>query len=288
MRIKFKKLSKQRRERILRQDFLDRLRFQIDSYYRKGNFKNFLIVRLKKMTLIEVQNGPSPLWKFLKYLTVALEGLSEPDDPIEFIEGYLKKSNIIDPIAPHIYGRTRNYSNGVDNEAAHSVDLQDVGELVEKNLRVFQDQKAQEEAKSGFNKVGGEALPSVDGEALPSVDGEALPSVDGEALPSVDGEALPSVDGEALPSVGGEALPSVGGEALPSVGGEALPSVGGEALPSVGGEALPSVGGEALPSVGGEALPSVDQGTHFIEEEHEIDIDDDDDLKFKLLKKKAL
>ena len=136
---RIQELSRARREHIFRQDFLDRLKFQIDNNYKSGNLRSFLITRLKKMTLIEVQGGRhSTMWKFLKYLTVALENLSEPNEnPIEFIEGYLRKSSFIDPLVPHIYGQTRNYSNGIDNEAANPVDKEKAKELIKKKLETL-------------------------------------------------------------------------------------------------------------------------------------------------------
>ena len=138
-------LLRKRREYRLRQDFLDRLRFQIDNRYHGGNLRTFLITRLKKMTLIEIQSEQHSMWKFLKYLTVALENLPEPNEnPIEFIEGYLRKSSVIHPITPYTYNQSRNYSNGIDNEAAHPMEPEKVGELVEKKMEELQPPKSQQ------------------------------------------------------------------------------------------------------------------------------------------------
>lgn len=140
------KLSTVRREHLLRQDFLDRLKFQIDNNYKGKNLKGVIITALKKMTLIELKTHSQDLslWKFLKYLTLSMESLLEPNEnPIEFIEGYLKTSRIIRPMAPHIYSRTRNYSNGIDNEAANPVDQENIGDEIEKRLQSISHQSPQ-------------------------------------------------------------------------------------------------------------------------------------------------
>ncbi len=117
------RLKKSQREHLLKQDFLDRLKVQVDnnyeSYKEKENLQTFLVNILKRMVQIEKRQKPQTMYKFLKYLSVAMEKLMEPTEySIDFIEGYLRASTFEQPISPQVYRQMRHYSNGIDNEPA--------------------------------------------------------------------------------------------------------------------------------------------------------------------------
>ncbi len=137
------RLGDLREEYLLRQNFLDRLIFQVDTHYRGGDLKAFLKQRTKVLAEIEVKSTDSDrsLWKFLTYLSLALNQTPEKDeDVLEFIEGYMKASGIRNPIPPTEYLAKRNYTNGTEAMMAAKVSKENLGELVEKQLSLL-DQK---------------------------------------------------------------------------------------------------------------------------------------------------
>ena len=133
------KWAEERKELLLRQDFLDRLIFRLDSNYRGGNLQVFFASQLKEMTFLEATSSESSnnkLWKFLSYLSTAVQELPERNEDLaSFIEGYMNFSTIVEPKSPKEFMKTREYSNGKTSVAAQSVSREDVGEIVEQRLR---------------------------------------------------------------------------------------------------------------------------------------------------------
>ncbi|NCN39753.1 hypothetical protein GW916_00750 [bacterium] len=114
-------LKKRKAELIQRQSFLNRMILQFDSKFRGGDVQQFLKVSLKEMSQIDVKSqdsGPS-LWKFLNYLAISLESLPQGHiDVMKFVEGYMKRSPMNDPIEPKEYLSSLDYYNGVQAQSA--------------------------------------------------------------------------------------------------------------------------------------------------------------------------
>lgn len=133
-----KALSDERKELVLRQEFLDRLVFRIDTRFLGGDLQDFLIRQITDMAVIEASDpqGDSNLWKFLTSLAIALRDQIERSEHLAyFIEGYMKFSTILKPIRPQDYVKVRSYSNGQDYYAAKGVPKELLGEAVERRLR---------------------------------------------------------------------------------------------------------------------------------------------------------
>jgi hypothetical protein len=133
------KLRNQRHELSLRQEFLDRLIFRVDSHYKLDtDLKDFFFNQISEMAEVEaseVQGDPS-LWKFLTYLSMALKTQVERSENIvAFIEGYMKFSSISSPTKPEDYVRLRSYTNGKDSYSAKSIAVEAIGEIVEKRMK---------------------------------------------------------------------------------------------------------------------------------------------------------
>lgn len=131
-------LRQARKEHLLRQDFIHRLIFQTNSYYRGGPLKAFLERSLTEMAEIEAKSpdGDTSLWKFLTYLSSALKNLaSEDHDLFAVIEGYMNYSTLSSPKPPHDFLSQRNYSNGSYAVAGNPVSREEVGTLVEEQLK---------------------------------------------------------------------------------------------------------------------------------------------------------
>lgn len=133
------KWAVERKELLLRQDFLDRLIFRVDSHFRGGDLQQFLTVQLKEMTFLEATSADSSntkLWKFLSYLTTAVTEMPERnEDMASFIEGYMNFSSIQEPKSPKEFMKTREYTNGKTSVAAQSISRDDIGEVVEQRLK---------------------------------------------------------------------------------------------------------------------------------------------------------
>ncbi len=130
--------GEQRQEFVLRQTFLDRLIFHVDTHFKGGDFRQFLQKQLAEMARIEVTNSSSQpsIWKFLTYLSHAIRDLPESNENLmAYVEGYMKFASVAKPIRPEEYTKTRNYSNGQTSVAAAPVEREKVGELVEDRLQ---------------------------------------------------------------------------------------------------------------------------------------------------------
>jgi hypothetical protein len=144
------KLRMERSEYSMRQDFLDRLVFQFDTYYDGRNLKDFLERALLGMTKVEVRStSDKNLWKFLNYLSLAMKNIPDrQSEPLSFLEGYMKQSSIQNPQPPEEYLSGMAYSNGAQSEAAHPMDRTQVGEFAEKRLKQLQAQEMKAKAPS--------------------------------------------------------------------------------------------------------------------------------------------
>lgn len=140
-------LSLQRREHLLRQDFLDRLSFQVDRHFQGGDLRKFLEVKILKMAQGELSSSQpdTNMWKFLSYLSLALKELPERHEaPFAFIEGYMRFSTLLNPTRPTDYMSKRNYTNGMDFEEAEPMSADRVGEVVEEKIKEIQSRNQQD------------------------------------------------------------------------------------------------------------------------------------------------
>lgn len=134
-------LSLQRREHLLRQDFLDRLSFQLDRHFHGGDLRAFLERKTLEMAQTEISSSQpeSNMWKFLSYLSLALKELPERhESPFAFVEGYMRFSTLLNPSRPDDYLAKRNYTNGRDFETAEPMSADRVGEVVEAKIKELQ------------------------------------------------------------------------------------------------------------------------------------------------------
>lgn len=127
-----------RKEYLLRQDFYDRLKLQIEKYYRGKNLETLLSQRLDFMLQVELksQNTHQGLWQFMHYLRTALKKIPERNEnPLAFIEGYIEFSTIQKPKTPHAFSQSRDYINTYSNQKANDVKRTDVGQKLEGSLQ---------------------------------------------------------------------------------------------------------------------------------------------------------
>jgi hypothetical protein len=99
-------LKAEKHEHLLRQEFLDRLIFQIDTKYTGGDLRLFLEQALLSMAKVDAASSASAgdgIWKFLKYSADAIHRLPEQKENIlSFLEGYMNHS-VANPIRPDEY-----------------------------------------------------------------------------------------------------------------------------------------------------------------------------------------
>ncbi|MCC7404995.1 MAG: hypothetical protein IT288_11415 [Bdellovibrionales bacterium] len=146
----------QRRERLLRQEFLDRLVFQIDSKFQGGDIREFLHQVFLEMSLTEASSGASDtsLWRFLTYLSLAIKTLPERgENLISFVEGYMEFSTISKPVRPDQFVSLRHYTNGTHSQPAEqAVDKTEVGDAVESRLEQYERQTVLDQAAKRFEE----------------------------------------------------------------------------------------------------------------------------------------
>lgn len=129
-------LKKAKREHLLRQEFLDRLIFQVDTKFRDGELRPFMERALVEMAKTDVAaQNESGLWKFLKYAADAMRRLPEQkENVLAFLEGYMNRS-VSNPINPEEYLSSRNYTNGSRSESGSPLKREDVGDVADRRLQ---------------------------------------------------------------------------------------------------------------------------------------------------------
>lgn len=128
------------REHKLRQEFLDRLIFQIDTKFAGGDLRLFLERALTEMAKIDAVSSTvdTGLWKFLKFAADAVKSLPErKENIVSFLEGYMNRS-VANPIKPEDYLNSRNYSNGTKSETGAPIERDKVGEFADQRLLELQ------------------------------------------------------------------------------------------------------------------------------------------------------
>lgn len=133
------------REHKLRQEFLDRLIFQIDTKFAGGDLRLFLERALTEMAKIDAVSSTvdTGLWKFLKFAADAVQKLPERKENIlSFLEGYMNRS-VANPIKPEDYLNSRNYSNGTRSESGAPIDRETVGEFADQRMLELQPEELQ-------------------------------------------------------------------------------------------------------------------------------------------------
>ena len=135
-------LEKRRRESIERSQFIDRLVFAVDTKWGQGTFKIFLERALLDIAAAEMNQtdskAPSSLWKFATYLSVAVRELAEPrEDLVAFVDNYMDFSSVLDPKPPTAFSQARSYTNGFTSQAAKRTNREDLGDGIEKKVKVL-------------------------------------------------------------------------------------------------------------------------------------------------------
>ncbi len=132
------RLKMQQREHQLRQDFLNRLIFQVDTKFRGGDLRVFLqsaLVDMARVDAVSSAQNDSGMWKFLKYSADAIRRLPEQKENIlAFLEGYMNRS-VSNPVPPKDYLAARNYTNGSVSEAGQPVSAEEAGSIADQRLQ---------------------------------------------------------------------------------------------------------------------------------------------------------
>jgi hypothetical protein len=130
-------LKAERHEYDLRQEFLNRLIFQLDTKFAGGDLRGFLeraLVEMAKVDATSTAVSGDGLWKFLKYSADAIHRLPEQKENIlAFLEGYMNLS-VTNPVLPEQYLATRNYTNGSKSEQGNPMSRDEVGAIADKRL----------------------------------------------------------------------------------------------------------------------------------------------------------
>lgn len=135
-------LQTAKKEHVLRQEFLDRLIFQIDTKFIGGDLKPFLERTLVDMAKVDATNSSTDtgIWKFLKYASDAVRTLPEKKENIlSFLAGYMNRS-VANPVKPDDYISSRNYTNGLTSESGAPLGRDQVGAYADRRLQELSEQ----------------------------------------------------------------------------------------------------------------------------------------------------
>ncbi len=133
-------LKADKHEHLLRQQFLDRLIFQIDTKFNGGDLRTFLVdhalVDMAKVDATSSASTNDGIWKFLRYSVEAIRRLPEQKENIlAFLEGYMDRS-VANPVSPEDFLASRNYSNGAKSESGHPLSRDEVGAIADRRLNI--------------------------------------------------------------------------------------------------------------------------------------------------------
>ena len=136
------RLKVAKREHALRQEFLDRLIFQVDTKFVGGDLRQFLERALTEMSKTDALSPTqADLWKFLKFAAEAVRRLPEQrENIITYLEGYMNRS-VANPIRPEDYLNSRNYSNGSTSESGRPSTPEEAGDFAEIRLQEMDEVK---------------------------------------------------------------------------------------------------------------------------------------------------
>lgn len=126
-----------KKEHVMRQEFLDRLIFQIDTKFIGGDLKAFLERSLVDMAKIDAANTATEngIWRFMKYASDAIRRLPEQKENIlSFLEGYMNRS-VSNPVKPEEYISSRNYTNGATSESGSPLARDEAGAFADRRLQ---------------------------------------------------------------------------------------------------------------------------------------------------------
>lgn len=132
-----RRLKLAQREHQLRQEFLNRLIFQIDTKYTGGDLRAFLENALKDMAKVDAITSAVDmgLWKFLRFAADAVRQIPEHKENIViFLEGYMNRS-VSNPVQPSEYLNSRNYTNGSMSESGTPVSPEEAGAIADRRLQ---------------------------------------------------------------------------------------------------------------------------------------------------------
>ena len=140
------KLRAEKKELMLRQDFLDRLIFQFDTKYDGSHTREFIEGALKSMTQVEIANANTTtnMWPFLDNLRRLISRIPDQQDRVlNLVEAYMKQTSIASPMNPDEFMKNVAYSNGSQTEGAKPMDRTAVGFYTDKQLKVVERMDAQ-------------------------------------------------------------------------------------------------------------------------------------------------
>jgi len=137
-----------KKEHVMRQEFLDRLIFQVDTKFVGGDLKAFLERTLVDMAKIDAANTATEngIWRFMKYASDAIRRLPEQKENIlSFLEGYMNRS-VSNPVQPEEYISSRNYTNGAASETGKPLARDEAGAYADRRLQeiILQQQAPQQ------------------------------------------------------------------------------------------------------------------------------------------------
>lgn len=122
-----------------KQDFLDRLIFQVDTRWKEqGEFKKFMSMTVQEIAKQEATNTEKDgNWTFISQLGLVLKETASDrgENPIALLEDYLKESTLQKVVKPKDFLSKRHYSNGKLSTQTETPTKENVGDLVDKKIK---------------------------------------------------------------------------------------------------------------------------------------------------------
>jgi len=128
----------QRKELLLRHEFISRILIQIESHYRGQNETDFLISRLGSMAETEAKSL-EPHLVLLKFILnckdVLINSPRYNTNPVELIDRYMNFTTISKLKTSALFYQEQDYSNGTDTYKAKTIAPDQIGEQLETKIK---------------------------------------------------------------------------------------------------------------------------------------------------------
>ncbi len=128
--------SKSQKESQLRQEFFDRVIFQINTHFKSGSLHDFLAQTFNQMA---ERQPSSPMYDFLMQAAQLLRLRQEKfENPIELTNRFLQAGGILTPMTAEQFLSAQAYTNGERSESVTGMNREELGEFVDHQTQPFQ------------------------------------------------------------------------------------------------------------------------------------------------------
>jgi hypothetical protein len=118
-------------ESQLRQEFFDRVIFQINTNYKQGSLPEFLA---KTYSIMAARDANSPMHDFLLQASELMRMRQEKfENPIDLTFRFMQSGSILKPLSAEQFLAAQSYTNGERSETVTGMSREELGEYIDRH-----------------------------------------------------------------------------------------------------------------------------------------------------------